>query len=388
MTLELQDGGRLRRQHRKSRRGCAECKRRHKKCDETHPACVNCSNADLPCSFAVLLSSAAPLSTKNSPLAQSPSISTSPSSTPAVTAEPQLFDLNHLELLHHLETDFPRAIDSQTTRGEGIISLVIKCALVTPYLMDQALAVASLHLSTLHPERREFYRHQATQLQTRALALFNAVGIEGTNSLEIFLFSSLLGQEVMYEAFTARNDFHTFIEGFADCLSLHRGIRAVAGSSWSSIEAQIKSILGDGYPMDPPAQSNGHECDVLVALIGSTDLSDASKSVIRRAVESLQWAFDIQRNQDCHSWQLINAAMAWPVVVPAEFATLIKQRQPEALITVSYYAVILYRARDFWVFGDVGLFIIRSITMYLGLQWEGWLAWPTELLRRASKPDF
>ncbi|KAK1638695.1 hypothetical protein BDP81DRAFT_392133 [Colletotrichum phormii] len=42
----------LRRQHKKSRKGCTECKRRHMRCDEQRPTCFNCIKADRLCSFA------------------------------------------------------------------------------------------------------------------------------------------------------------------------------------------------------------------------------------------------------------------------------------------------------------------------------------------------
>ncbi|CEJ79928.1 Putative Sterol uptake control protein 2 [[Torrubiella] hemipterigena] len=40
-----------RRSHRKSRNGCAECKRRHIRCDERRPECSNCSIADRACAY-------------------------------------------------------------------------------------------------------------------------------------------------------------------------------------------------------------------------------------------------------------------------------------------------------------------------------------------------
>lgn len=372
------------------------------KCDETRPVCTNCSTTERRCSYTDLLGPVLPVlpvlpltSHVESPVAAPSTTTLSPScplSTPSPSAsvlptEQQWFGLDHLELLYHLGTEFPRAVDPQTMRGEDMMKLVINCALGAPYLMDQALAVAALHLSTIRPARQDFYRHQATQLQTRALSLFNTVQIDaaGANPLARFLFSSFLGQEVMYEAFSARGDFHTFIMGIADCLSLHRGIRAVAGLSWPTIEAQIKPFLGNAYGIGT-SQSVGHECDVLIALISSRDLDAPSLNAIRHAVELLQCAFDVQRTNDSQSWHLVNLAMAWPVVAPAEFAGLVKQLQPEALVTLCYYAVILHRARNFWVFGDVGEFMMRSITAHLGSQWEGWLAWPTEMLRRDSEP--
>ncbi|KAK2608914.1 hypothetical protein QQS21_002490 [Conoideocrella luteorostrata] len=43
-----------RRPHKKSRKGCAECKRRHIRCDERQPTCVNCETIEHACSFLLL----------------------------------------------------------------------------------------------------------------------------------------------------------------------------------------------------------------------------------------------------------------------------------------------------------------------------------------------
>ena len=42
-----------RRSHKKSRNGCAECKRRHIRCDERQPSCGNCHAADRQCCYPV-----------------------------------------------------------------------------------------------------------------------------------------------------------------------------------------------------------------------------------------------------------------------------------------------------------------------------------------------
>lgn len=377
-----------RRPHRKFSTGCRECKRRHMKCDEMRPSCANCSTADLRCSYVSFLSSTAspiPHPATAEP-ATTPSISPPPS-TVTIQTEPQVFSLHHLELLHHIETGWMQHMGLHIEVGERMVKTVVESVLCTPYLMDRVLAMAAVHLSTISLDRRDFYCHQATQLQTRALTLFNAAqaSVPDENCLAMFLFSSLLGQQVMYETFTTHDNMSTFLDRFADCLYLHRGVRAVAGMSWPAIEAQIKPILGDTYVIDPPPDSAGHECDALIALIDSADLGLSSVKAYRHAVESLQRAFDIQRAHASQLWTCVNVAMAWPVVVAAEFADLVKQQRPEALVILSYYAVILHRSRNFWVFAGAGEFLLHSISAHLGTYWERWLTWPKEIVQSSSK---
>ncbi|EHK49339.1 hypothetical protein TRIATDRAFT_297937 [Trichoderma atroviride IMI 206040] len=68
------------------------------------------------------------------------------------------------------------------------------------------------------------------------------------------------------------------------------------------------------------------------------------------------------------------------MLVSARFGDMVRSRIPEALVILSFYAVLLHRHRSFWVFGDSGRFLIQSISTYLGTKWEQWLLWPNSQL--------
>ena len=48
---QSEDTRATRRKHKKSRKGCLTCKRRHVRCDENVPRCFNCSRGNRPCSY-------------------------------------------------------------------------------------------------------------------------------------------------------------------------------------------------------------------------------------------------------------------------------------------------------------------------------------------------
>ncbi|KAL2214123.1 hypothetical protein CC79DRAFT_1392004 [Sarocladium strictum] len=79
-----------RRPHRKSRDGCAECKRRHIRCDKGRPACTNCTIAERACAYPA--GSSAPAKTKatHSPPVSSPNGLTTESATGAKRQKPSL----------------------------------------------------------------------------------------------------------------------------------------------------------------------------------------------------------------------------------------------------------------------------------------------------------
>ena len=132
-----------RRTHKKSRTGCARCKKRHIKCDETRPGCVNCSTANLECEYAgprianlgvsiigdfdhrAASSSAIP--TRNIPTSTSATVVASSSSQSPAGSTPasrplygtdSVLNLDHLELLHHFCTVTYKTMSPQSDHQE------------------------------------------------------------------------------------------------------------------------------------------------------------------------------------------------------------------------------------------------------------------------------
>ncbi|PTB53223.1 hypothetical protein M431DRAFT_556328 [Trichoderma harzianum CBS 226.95] len=264
----------IRRPHRKSRNGCKQCKRRHMKCDEHRPTCVNCSTCDRECSYSQRLGAndAGMITLANS--SQTPTASdTSPSSSPANLVAaigaagfcpadgvesgtesllPNVYNLGHLALLHHLESNLLNSGDAglfpDATKAGEIAKLIFKSAITTPFLMDELLAMAALHLSTqaFDPAEKNQYLHQAAQLQTRALGYFNAAQprVSDENCTAMFLFSSFLSLHTLFDTTIYQRDFTEFLDKLIQFIALHRGIRTVTRKSWHIInETEMKHII-------------------------------------------------------------------------------------------------------------------------------------------------
>ncbi|KAK3332187.1 hypothetical protein B0T19DRAFT_456757 [Cercophora scortea] len=424
-----------RRKHTKSRRGCAECKRRHMKCDERHPVCIGCSLAGLNCPFSssapslplpsttttsrsslvpssTTTTTASSLSSDDSPYQRhnfndyviSPETSTPSSSsnfqitttTPITSSQPPLtvehYSLQHFTLLHEFPTLWSTTMGLSPPDAERFIQLATKEAYTTPFLMDELLALLSAHRSTLPDEpHAAWYRTEATRLQTRALGHFNARTASVCNDdddddcLAVFLFSALLGQHVLFEAFSlhVQGNLEALLDKFVQCLSLHRGIAAIAGRSWSTLQTLMPFGRFGTHTRESilqAAPAEGTECDgLLQRLAGSSQLSAPSRQACCAAVEVLQGMFDAQRAPEPELRRIV-AVQEWSVRVSGEYIGLLARRQPEALVVLAYYSVLLYRARDYWAVGNAGEFIIRSVGEYLGVEWEEWLAWPQYVL--------
>ncbi|KAK6334782.1 hypothetical protein TWF718_010228 [Orbilia javanica] len=394
----------MRRTHRKSRYGCKECKQRHIRCDENRPSCANCSKSVHQCSYTStsvnsVLVSRSPVVSKRQAQERGSNPST-PSSSEGTVDNPrddqdqqppehmldgEVYSLHHIQLLLHFQNEIPKTLGLSS----DIFDLIVENAIRTPYLMDQVLATSAAHKSTIQGDKRQFYLHEATRLQTRALALFNQCNQENSLLSDkinvcVFLFSSLLGHHALFNALSLRAELSSVLDEFTRCLKIHRGVCALAAQSWPEIQSQLGPeifkysalVIGEG-----DNGTKGSECSALVDLIVNGELSGPLQEACSNAVSILQSIFDALGNPQSSKSRRLNLVQQWPVRIPTEYINALSQRRPEALIILAYYAVMLHGARDYWAFGDSGAFLIQSITGYLGSYWASWLAWPNDRCR-------
>ncbi|CVL02503.1 uncharacterized protein FMAN_00025 [Fusarium mangiferae] len=393
-----------RRSHRKSRNGCGACKQRHMKCDESRPICLNCkiSNRGSQCIFINIGQQPSPpqitssvdtpspfhLSSHQSPVGPT-SILQSPAETLSsdlaaigdIPARGDLFDLNHFALYHHLLTN-RHTITSIDPSNENIISHTLDHALKAPYLMNQLLALSALHLSN-PPSLRQPYYQLATSLQTRALALFNEERQEVSeeSSVPMFLFSSLVGVHVLCDTLQGpRESFGAVLDRFITYLYIHRGVRAVTKHSWHTIKnsglGPILQQIEDAFP----APDKETEATAILHRMIDSNASQSSATKYHNAASTLQRSFSLHEALNQPNKRRFDAAIAFCLDVDDEYLELLKKRQPEALVILAFFAVLLHWNGSTWIFGDGGQYLIQSITAHLGLHWAEWLQWPNSML--------
>ena len=296
------------------------------------------------------------------------------------------YGLLHFTLLRHFETQLVRAMGLSSPETEAMIHLTVREALNLPFLMDELLAVSAAHKSTLSEAGlRDYYRIEATRLQTRALTQFNAAmpDISDENCLAVFLFSTFLGQHVLFDTFSSHGDLATVLDKLVQCLSVHRGIAIIAGRSWPAIRKYMPPEFSEEAERQMPAfdaDHRGTECARLLELLDRSELSPPSRQACCAAVGALQQMISSQQAVQAPSSRRLIAVQQWPVRVPEGYIALLAQRRPEALVILAYYAVLVHQARDFWVVGDAGRFLIQSISQHLGSYWAEWLEWPNHKL--------
>jgi hypothetical protein len=290
----------------------------------------------------------------------------------------------HIQLFNHFTTETAHTIILNPREFQKSMDVTLKAALSAPYLMQQILALSALHLSVLHSAQREFYHHQASGLQTRALTIFNAshLEVDAENCIPIVLFSSILAMHSLCDVVSGPNDdFSNFLNSFIHCLDLHRGIRAITSHSWQLLrQSELQDVLDAGEALHRTDNLIGKECDELRALLRSADIGQASMKACETAIDHLQRTFDMERLSGGRD----SSFATWPVLVPTEYMDLVMKRSPEALVILAYFAVLLHSHRGEWFIGEGGMYLINSISRHLGSYWDNWMAWPNSVLLGGS----
>ncbi|KAH7131056.1 hypothetical protein EDB81DRAFT_807864 [Dactylonectria macrodidyma] len=400
-----------RRSHRKSRNGCRVCKGRHMKCDETRPACINCSVAGRQCEYRSVASSRPKVPNESggflapSPISHDSNLSPSPVTTSAsspshhrqhpevysgppipVPEGPSLFTLEHLAFFHHAQHYFD---DVLMAEGSTVYTaaVTIEYGLQAPYLMNELLAIAALHLGHLHPGRLDYQQH-ATALQTRALSSFNDAkeDVSAATCIPMFIFSSMLGLHVLHDTLRNRPDnFSVFLDQFMGYIFLHRGVSAVTNRSWSVIkESKLNTIISHIEDAYNNGSDGAEEVNVLYEMVNESHLSEASMKTYHQAIRTLRGTLNLHRTLTERSPQSSEGPFTFCITVNEEYIDYLKQRRPEALVILAFYATMLHWSRSSWIFGDGGQYLIEAITAHLGSHWERWLAWPNSVLHSGN----
>lgn len=343
-----------------------------------------------------------------------------------------LFTAEHLMLFHHVSDAMSDCI---LARGQIkiVLDVAIKHLIDAPYLIDQLLALSALHVAfTTKPGENPLpgtvvsFRHQATELQTRALSSFTRTAAtvpadDTATCVPRFLFASLLSNQVLAETLLQHQQpqpppyhhdimgvhgggssngggvgvgFHGFIERMVECIHLHRGILAQIRPTWDYLmQSELYPLLRITHDANITAVtlSSGTECAFLRQMIevaassppryGTTTpprLDPASADACRIAIDSLQWAFDMHRALPAQD--VPHAPSAFIVTVEAEYVDVLRTLLPEALVILAYLGVLIHRCRRFWTFGNAGANLIRAIAGYLGAPWHEPLAWPLKVI--------
>ncbi|KAF5662400.1 sterol regulatory element-binding ECM22 [Fusarium circinatum] len=390
----------LRRSHKKSKKGCAQClisKRRHVKCDEGRPTCLLCTMSNRECSFASDLqppegtnSSTPELSPREGSLPSPDTNLISTSATSLSDSHESSFDsvvnMEHMELfIHGITSKDLFSLGDKVEHSQEMLDIWLKESVKAPYLLHQVLAFSARHLAVIYPDRSISYLDQAVKLQTRAVSLFNSTKreVDSSNCLPILLFSVTLGHHLLADALATRtpDGLDGFLTHYVRCVEMNRGLYRLTVSAWPLLlNTELEPVLS-WSSRQSSKDPVGNHCEPIIQLINdSAALSNEEKEVCHEAIQYLQLGFDAMSEEDDGSrYRMI---FQWTMLASPGLTSLLATKRPEALILLGYYALLLHHGRSLWQVGDTGVYLLDLIVDYLAPEWHIWLEYPRRMMRQ------
>lgn len=347
-----------------------------------------------------------PASTFLHPMSVATTVTSTPSSfaaspvfTPASLLQSdtcQSINLRHLELLSNFICEVAISLETGYSFNNGLLRKMMPVVLSKPFLLLEILALSALHLSRTRSEQADDYFAEAASLQIEALTLFDQQlgSITSDNCEAMLMFATMLGVHSLGEAVMAsENNADGFLDRFVTYLNLHRGVRTIVSGAWNMLlQSSFSPLLNNASDQLRLAISQSPEQAMFVAaelsrLLDNSDMNEESNAACRDAVARLKMVYQSecmvdgsvksQRDSTGLIW-------AWPVLLSGVYTDLLQKRQPEALIILCYFSVILHRRRNLWFVDGAGRLLIEAVTKSLGSYWRHWLDWPNEMISATS----
>ncbi|KAF7555351.1 hypothetical protein G7Z17_g2220 [Cylindrodendrum hubeiense] len=401
-----ESAGRMRRPHRKSRRGCRPCKASRIKCDENQPICSNCARKEVSCDYFETVrpateepkqlmriiplrrnnlqdappapshsrpSSREPLSPPSppsppSPLGLSPAALASNCPSPVAIGTPA-DRLLELRLLHHYHTMSGLSHMSQRTWTLWTVEMAVASSSV----MDAVLGFSAFHLRRLgdcdllirkasHKYMARAIRSHTEQLQT-GLSQSNAAPMIAACAL--IMFHTTMNQDYLDAKAGPQLPLHWFYP-FQSALSFLRVIWP-----WlqhTSIDRMVWSRLGpDVLTAHLSTLEGPNTFDFLLDNMDPECLLDEETMIAyRQAVSRLSYVY---------SAPAYRGLLQFPVSVTPRFVQLLEAQDPRTLAIVGYFFLLVKLACVLWWVDGAADREFAAIMAFLPQDWWPMMGW-------------
>ncbi len=374
-------------------------------CNEVHPVCYSCERRQITCDFSLTPeSSISPLkdeqqsepSQRKSPhdgFVASPQASSGPDpfSAPDLISTKTSTDLDivDLRLMHYFTTVVSYDL-SDPSKPEYLALWqvhAIKLGFKHDFLLRGILAVSAYHMGAHRPDRKAELDLVASNHQTLALTSFQETlaDVNETNCHALFAFSCLIIVMAFASNTKAKpSDFNTEV---LQWFYLLRGASIVLHMHSEAIKCSfLKPMLDEMAYTDTTAAHTIPDADRITDLFRICGVSSHEREVSQAytmAISSLLSTFTQTSICRSRGEGIILAGFVWPITLPPKFVDLLSEKQPEALVVLAYYCLIVHWGEQgrhaAWFLKGWGRYMLETVKDLLPESWHEHLGWPDEM---------
>lgn len=378
----------------------------HRQCNEQHPVCNNCERRQIFCDFS--LSPGASNSPGAGEHGQQLERSTSGSisqRTPSQVAvdlfkQPDLvstksttdLDVTDLRLMHHFTSVVSLDLANDRTPEARALWQVhaVELGFKHHFLLRGILAVSAFHLAFLHPERMAEYAVIGSSHQSIGLNDFQATlpHVNGTNCHALFAFSCLI--IVLAFASSTKAKARDLNSEVLHWFYLLRGANIVLNMHFEALRSSfLKPLLDEMAHIENTAAYRFPQTEQITKLFricNSKGQDPESAQAYDLAIHSLLSTFiQVSLLRDRGQGTVL-ATFVWPINLSPRFLDLLEEKQPEAIIILAHYCVLIYWSETTdsnektWFIVGWARYMLESIREIVPEAWREHLDWPQAMI--------
>jgi hypothetical protein len=294
--------------------------------------------------------------------------------------------MDHLELIvqwiHETHKSFVR---NGETRNVWEI-LVVREALVTPFLMHGILAISALHLSLVRNDGRKaswlstaiIHKNAALKLFTQQLSHINPSNAKALMSFAGLVVAFAFGSSLSEVAGGDEPSLDALIYVFM----LSRGLQTIVNDAGVFLrQSTFAPLLTLPMPTIVIPDSIAKVFDDLQEL---NNLCGRDSHHDTRTHEKMVRALQELSVYTYSQPTSMTLAAGWAIRATPDFLEYLQRREPLALVVLAHYCVFLHMAHDNWFIGSWGSCILKEIELALNKDWQVHIRWPLREVFGAS----
>jgi Fungal specific transcription factor domain len=284
--------------------------------------------------------------------------------------------MNDMRLLHHFCTVTMETLgfSIQDKAIDVWKKAVPELAFKHEFLMDNLLAIASIHIDLLNPRLADYrttaiYRDKAFKTYRKAIA-----NLSGHNFSAVLVVAVLMS----LSALVANPDADDGELRSAGWLDLHTGVGALLDNV--ALEEVIESSVAPIFNVQKfmPVSTYVLIPSMLQKMLDSIDDDDQDtpcREILAQTAIALGKVYG-RIVFDASDTATAFAIMCWPYMIPKAFIELAKQKRPRALVILAHYFVFFDILPQCWWTIGVARQQVDAISIVLSSEWQSFLVTP------------
>lgn len=299
-------------------------------------------------------------------------------------------DIDDLQLLHHFSTVLAYDLANQQT-GEALAlwqKYAVELGFKHDFLLRGLLALSALHQSYLNPHLKTEFDFKASTHQSIAIHDFQETlgSVNETNCHALFAFSCVI--LVLSFASSTKDKASDFQMDVLHWMYLLRGCNEVLKLYRETLRNSfLKPLLDELHYAENHTAHNIEDIDHITELftlcspskLGDKERSQACTLAIHALLSTFVQASILKKRGEGS----VLVSFVWSVNLPPKFLEMLENKQPEALVILAHYCVLIYwgEIQDTWFLTGWAKYMLDTIKEFTTDEWQEHLSWPDSIIK-------